>query len=83
MYQPKFPPFNPKVEDLASYVADEFQSVAQAQGDPVDSVQWNVLHVAPSKPRIGMTCYADGTDWDPASGEGLYLYKSGGWTLIA
>jgi hypothetical protein len=72
MYQPKPPPFNPDVKTLAGYVSDELQSVAQAQSDTVDSMQLNVLHVAPKKPRKGMLALADGTDWDPGSGAGLY-----------
>ena len=38
---------------------------------------------APPKPRVGQLAYADGTDWNPGSGEGLYVYKSTGWVLIA
>jgi hypothetical protein len=73
MYQPKPPPFNPDVAALAQHVSDELQSVAQAQSDTVDSEQFNVLHVAPKKPRKGMLVFADGTDWNPGSGAGLYL----------
>jgi hypothetical protein len=73
MYQPKPPPFNPDVAALAQHVNDELQSVAQSQSDTVDSAQFNVLHVAPKKPRKGMLVVADGSDWDPGSGAGLYL----------
>ena len=31
-------------------------------------------HVAPKKPRTGMVVLADGTDWDPGSGRGVYVY---------
>jgi hypothetical protein len=41
------------------------------------------LHAEPAKPRLGMVVYADGANWNPGSGEGLYIYKSGGWTFIA
>ena len=41
------------------------------------------LHVAPTKPRDGDIRYADGTNWDPGSGQGLYYYKDTAWTLIA
>lgn len=40
------------------------------------------LHVAPTKVKVGMVRYADGANWDPGSGEGLYVYKSTGWTLL-
>lgn len=47
-----------------------------------DFIMMKVHHVAPKKPRKGQVVYADGTNWNPGSGEGLYVYKSG-WTFIA
>lgn len=44
--------------------------------------QYDVLHVEPTKPREGMQVYADGTDWNPGSGAGLYVYKSGAWVKV-
>lgn len=41
------------------------------------------LAAAPTNPVIGMVVYANGTNWNPGSGEGLYVMKSGGWTFIA
>ena len=42
-----------------------------------------VLHAAPERPRTGTIVYADGTDWDPGSGEGPYYYDSGGnWVAL-
>ena len=40
------------------------------------------LHAAPLRPRVGDVVYADGSDWDPGSGEGLYVYTSGGWVAL-
>lgn len=84
MYQPKFPPMNPDVKALASYVNDELQSVAQAQHDTVDFVQFNVLHAAPSKPKNGMVVCADGSDFNPDStGAGGYFgYFGGSWAKL-
>lgn len=79
MYQPKYPPINADIKALTQYVNDELQSMAQAQGDTVDFVQFNVLHAAPSKPRDGMVAWADGTDW--GAGGGLYQYV-GGWKRL-
>jgi hypothetical protein len=47
-----------------------------------DFITLKVHHVAPKKPRKGQVVYADGTNWDPGSGEGLYVYKAG-WIFIA
>lgn len=60
-------------------VQREFQRVAEAFSTVHD---FDVLHAAPAKPRAGMVRYADGTDWNPGSGEGLYLYTSSGWTKL-
>lgn len=46
------------------------------------SVFFTPTHKAPTKPRVGLVVYADGTDWNPGSGEGLYVYKSTGWAAL-
>lgn len=59
----------------------EFQRIAEAFKVVH---QHPVLRAEPSKPRVGMVVYADGTDWNPdaSSGEGLYVYKSTGWEKL-
>lgn len=59
-----------------------FQLVARHSESP-QQIMFHEQHVEIEKPRVGTVLYADGTDWDPGSGEGLYVYKSGGWTFIA
>lgn len=44
-----------------------------------DFIQLVKLTVEPNKPRDGLTVYADGTLWDPGSGEGVYTYYASGW----
>jgi len=41
-----------------------------------------ILYVEPIKPRDGMVVYADGTEWNPGSGEGIYGYINGSWTAL-
>lgn len=36
----------------------------------------------PSSPSNGEMAYADGTNWDPGSGEGFYGYEAGAWTKL-
>lgn len=48
----------------------------------VNFLLWDILHAAPSKPVEGMEVVADGTDWDPGSGAGKYLYIGGSWTKL-
>ena len=42
-----------------------------------------IWHVAPTKPREGMLVYADGTDWNPGSGAGYYVYYAGAWHAMS
>ena len=34
------------------------------------------------KPRNGDIRYADGTNWDPGSGEGIYAYTNDAWAKL-
>lgn len=79
----QYVPRRPPVGDITRWLEDELLVIARAlQTHTV--VQLDVLHAAPERPRVGMVVYADGTHWNPAAGgEGLYVFKSGGWTLIA
>ena len=40
------------------------------------------LHAEPSKLVEGMIRLADGTDWDPGSGAGLYQYRDAAWRFL-
>lgn len=43
----------------------------------------DVTNVAPTRPRQGMIRYADRTNWNPGSGEGIYFYNSAGsWVKL-
>ena len=44
-----------------------------------DFVRLTETHVEPEKVRDGMIFFADGTDWDPGSGQGIYTYYAGAW----
>lgn len=44
------------------------------------------LRVAPTKPQIGDFAWADGTNWNPGGGAGIYEYTGGGvngWRMLA
>lgn len=40
------------------------------------------LNVPPDKVTEGMVANADGTNWNPGGGAGLYQYLSGAWTKM-
>jgi hypothetical protein len=43
---------------------------------------YSISHVAPTRLKEGMIRQADGTDWNPGAGAGLYQYRSGSWARI-
>ena len=47
-----------------------------------NQIQFTVLHAEPDRYREGMIVYADGSDWNPGSGGGLYEYRGGAWAKL-
>jgi len=39
-------------------------------------------HTSAPTPQEGMIAYADGTNWNPGSGEGIYAYYNGAWHYL-
>jgi hypothetical protein len=40
------------------------------------------LNAAPARVEEGMTVKADGVNWNPGGGAGLYQYRAGAWVLV-
>lgn len=76
MYRPNPPP---AAGDLVRYTSQELQRVASALGR---EVRLDVLTAAPRGAQNGMIVYADGTIWNPGSGEGFYGYQAGAWVKL-
>lgn len=43
---------------------------------------YDVMHAPPDKVKEGMARYADGVDWNPGAGKGLYLYNGTTWNKL-
>jgi len=89
MYEPRpliFPPNfkrDKELQQLATYIAAELDSVSRSQHEAVEGVLFTVLHSEPKRPRAGLVVYADGSDWNPGSGEGQYRFNlAGSWVFI-
>lgn len=65
------------VEDLMR----ELERIERAF-DVTDIMVLKEHHVEPAKLREGMVLLADGTDWDPGSGQGVYAYYAGAWNKL-
>jgi len=60
----------------------EFERVSQATFAAAPVLQLQPLAVAPLKPREGMVAYADGTNWNPGAGAGVYVRGSAAWAKL-
>ena len=75
-------PVPSKPEDLPAYLQSELDRIAAVISNVADG-HFDELNVVPSKPRAGDVRYADGTNWNPSAGEGLYIYLStGAWSKL-
>ena len=62
---------------------DEFRRLADSLRSPdVEAVFLAQLNAQPAKYADGMLVYADGTNWNPGSGEGAYLRCNSAWNYL-
>lgn len=68
------------VESLPARLSTELLSIAAAF-DEVEcySTRFVELHTEPARRFTGLTVLADGTDWNPGSGAGVYTYYGAAW----
>jgi hypothetical protein len=68
---------------LRSWAAIQFRRVADALAAPlVTRMRFVILHAEPERFENGDVVLADGADWNPGSGGGLYLRLSGAWVKL-
>jgi hypothetical protein len=61
-------------DELPRYLNDEIPRLWAAI-KALAAGHLDTTYVEPEKPRAGDIRYADGTSWNPGSGEGIYYYK--------
>lgn len=72
---------DPDVAALAAWVEDELERFANEQIDNTIANDLRPTFNEPLRPRQGMFAYADGTKWNPGSGEGPYWRNGAGLWL--
>ena len=80
MYVPRFPPQNPA--DLSGFIGQETQNIAKAMRDPGEFLLMQILNKPPQRVANGMIVMADGVNWNPGSGAGLYRYQGNAWNFV-
>lgn len=78
---PPPPRGNPELNSLYQALTQEFKNLAMelAKDKFLHLVSQNV---AVDNPRVGMVAYADGTNWNPGYGAGIYAYDGAGWVPL-
>ncbi len=78
-YQPNIPPDDPAL--LPLFLREELVKIQYVVG-LLAAGHLDKTYVAPTKPRDGDFRYADGTSWNPGSGEGFYGYYAAAWHFL-
>ncbi len=66
-------------EDLTRFLKEELDKISLAFGGVNDL---DTLFTPPLKPRDGMIRKADGVNWNPGAGAGVYCYYAGVWNKL-
>lgn len=65
------------------FLHEELQRIAIALGGiEVPFLILEEQHTAPAKVYEGMVIIADGTDWNPGTGQGVYARVGGAWVKL-
>jgi len=74
---------NIELQLVVRWLENELRTIAATFEVPeFEIAKFTTLNVAPAKPENGDTARADGTNWNPGSGEGLYERKGGAWSKL-
>ena len=60
-------------KDLGVYIVTELKRLGNTILNQTH-LRAERIHVEPKRPRGGDIVYADGTNWNPGSGEGIYFF---------
>lgn len=66
-------------EGAPQFLLEELNRIATSLNTVYDLP---VLNASPEKPRRGLIVYADGTNWNPGSGEGVYRFNGTIWVFL-
>lgn len=74
----------PEMSALLSYIQDLERRISKGLTDPSGFDSLTYLPSEPARYWAGMYVMADGTNWDPGSGEGLYRRNAANsaWVFI-
>lgn len=79
-YIPSNVPFDR--DALIPWLAQEFANIRRALTQADQYLLLSDLNKEPEKIADGMIVLADGANWDPGLGQGVYCYYNGAWNKL-
>lgn len=70
------------INGLLAFLDNELRKIEQAQRTTQPNYVLDTLHAPPLKTIEGMIALADGADWNPGSGGGVYCFRAGAWRFL-
>lgn len=66
----------------APEILRELRAISEALNSSVPTLRLDVSYKQPKKYADGTIVLADGTNWNPGSGAGVYCYRAGAWRFL-
>ena len=76
------PPQDQSIEALWQYVVDEYRKLQECSQEVSTQLELFEYNTVPDKVYDGLIVRADGTNWNPGSGAGVYCYYGGSWNYL-
>lgn len=65
---------------LVAFVNDELSRISRESFEPsVNGIKFKTLNAVPARVYEGLTVLADGANWNPGAGQGVYTYYGAAW----
>ena len=72
-----------EAKELLAWLERELVTLSRELVQEQDTCWLRPIYAEPEKPRAGMLVYADGTTWNPGSGQGVYRFNlAGTWSFV-
>ncbi len=70
------------IEDVGRYMDEVLVFIERAWNERAKYLELVEINAEPARLYTGLTVLADGSDWDPGSGQGVYTYYNGTWNKL-